>query len=221
VNISATPPTQADALRALLRERFPEAHAPPKEDDRARLETGCRELDAIGIAKGTVTEVVKTRPSSGAALLVSRLVEGSAHKDFPLALIDGRDGFDPAELPPATLQRLLWIRATNTAESVKAADLLLRDGNLPLVTLDLTLSPHGEIARVPDTSWQRLRALAEKTSTVLLALTPGKTIPRPHLRINLAQSYTLTHFEHARCQLTLQLQTTRVMPVMIPLIKSA
>ena len=218
MNIStATPPPSADSLRALLRERFPEAHTPPREDDRAKFETGCRELDAVGLAKGTVTEVVKARPSSGSALLVSRLIEGSADKGSPLALIDGRDGFDPTELPPAPLRRLLWIRATNTAESIKAADLLLRDGNLPLVVLDLTLNPSGEIARVPDTSWQRLRALAEKTSTVLLALTPAKAIPRPHLRIHLNQTYTLTHFEHARRELPLQLQTTRATPITIPM----
>ena len=199
-------------LRALLHERFPEAHASARVEDGARLETGCAELDAIGIAKGSVTEIVQTRPSSGGALLITRFIEGAANKGTPLALIDGRDSLEPGGLSPTALQRLLWVRTSTAPEAIKAADFLLRDGNLPSVLIDLALNPKGEVLRVPDSSWQRLRALAVKTSTALLAFTANQSVPRPHLRILLQKSFTLAAFERSRDDIELKLHVARSTP---------
>ena len=204
--------TSPAELRALLRQQFPEAHAQPRLEDSARFETGCDELDHIGIARGSVTEIVQARPSSGGALLIARLVEGAAARGHHLALIDGRDSFDPESLDTATLRHLLWLRASSAAETIKAADLLLRDGNLPLVLIDLALNPEAETRRLPDTSWNRLRALADQASTALLAITRSQTLPRPHLRIILQESFTLAAFERARGDITITLHTARSTP---------
>jgi hypothetical protein len=204
--------TSPAELRALLRQQFPEAHAQPRLEDSARFETGCRELDNIGIARGSVTEIVQTRPSSGGALLIARLVEGAAARGYHLALIDGRDSFDPENLTAATLHHLLWLRTSSAAETIKAADLLLRDGNLPLVLIDLALNPEAETRRLPNTSWNRLRALADQASTALLAITRVQTVPRPHLRIILQESFTLAAFERTRSDITITLHTARSTP---------
>ena len=52
-------------------------------------------------------------------------------------MIDGRDTFDPQSQPPGACDSLLWIRCRAAKDAVRAADLLLRDGNLPLLLIDL------------------------------------------------------------------------------------
>ncbi len=210
MNIIGAPPnptakTTPDTLRALLRERFPEAHTPGRGAGRRRFETGCRELDAAGLASGMVVEVTQSRSGAGGALLVTRVVEGCAARSLPLALIDGRDSFDPSEVAPQALERLLWIRARTAAESIKAADLLLRDGNLPLVLMDLSPLALGELARVPDSAWRRLRSLAGDGARILLAITPRPTLPAAHLRLLLSPRFSLGDLDHPRAELPLSL----------------
>lgn len=206
---SIEPATSAEALRSLLRERFPEAHAPPRAEDGERLVTGCQALDRIGLGKGSITEVVQERASSGGALLLAQLIEGSATEGLAMALIDGRDSFNPEDFSQKLLHRLLWIRATSATESLKAADLLLRDGNLPLVAMDLALNPQPELRRIPSPSWYRLRSLAEETSTTFIAITPTRILPTPHLRLLLQKNFTLSAFEHSRYELETTIKATR------------
>ncbi|MEM9081354.1 MAG: hypothetical protein AAGC74_11755, partial [Verrucomicrobiota bacterium] len=119
-----------------------------------------------------------------------------------LALVDGSDSFDPQSHHPHTLHRLLWVRCHSAADALKAADLLLRDGNLPLILLDLLLNPLPEFQRLPASTWHRLRALTEKTGTTLLAFTPSpKIIPNTRLRLTLTSSLTLDDLDHSRPQL--------------------
>ncbi|MEM7148126.1 MAG: hypothetical protein AAF591_23690 [Verrucomicrobiota bacterium] len=119
-----------------------------------------------------------------------------------LCLVDGSDSFDPQSHHPHTLHRLLWVRCHTAADAVKAADLLLRDGNLPLILLDLLLNPLPELQRLPPSAWHRLRALAEKTGAALLAFTPSpKIIPNTRLRLTLTSSLTLDDLDHSRPQL--------------------
>ncbi len=108
-----------------------------------------------------------------------------------------------------------WVRTSTTAEAIKAADFLLRDGNLPSVLIDLALNPKDEVLRVPDSSWQRLRALAEQTSTALLAFTSSQSVPRPHLRILLQKSFTLAAFERSRDDIELELHVVRSTPAQL------
>ena len=50
------------------------------------------------------------------------------------------------------LSRLLWVRCRGAAEAMKAADLILRDGNLPLVLLDLAGNPPAQFWDIPATT---------------------------------------------------------------------
>ena len=123
-------------LRNLLAERFPH----PSCTTASRLITGLSFLDEPirdGLPRGTITELISPGTSAGSASLIQALVHCAYRDNYFLALIDGRDSFDPCGLDNAWLQHLLWVRCSKASEAVKAADLLLRDGNFPLVIVDL------------------------------------------------------------------------------------
>ncbi|MEO0448451.1 MAG: hypothetical protein AAF191_20500 [Verrucomicrobiota bacterium] len=192
------PATSIDDLRRELRERFPGAHQerPPAESYR---------LPGLPpLPKATIAELVASPAVSGSSLLISFLLEEDDN-DLPLALIDPADSFDPASYH---LRRpLLWLRSDNPKRSLKAADLLLRDGNLPLVLIDLTLTPLRELQKLPSSSWYRLRTLAETSGTSLLALTPAPLIAAAPARHQLQNTLTLEHLHQVRTQLMPQLET--------------
>src|SRR5258705_3309 len=76
------------ALRDHLRAKFPKAHA-DRVADAALLATGIPCLDAAGVARGALTEIVGERPSCGVALLIHSLLEReTAVREFT-ALVDG------------------------------------------------------------------------------------------------------------------------------------
>ena len=97
-------------LRNLLAERFPQPPTPPE----ARLPTGLTPLDQAiggGLAKGAITELTSPHPSAGSALMISLLLQAAQQERYFLALIDGRDSFDPSalgELGNSALCHLLW-----------------------------------------------------------------------------------------------------------------
>jgi hypothetical protein len=74
--------------------------------------------------------------------------------------------------PNSILRQLLWMRCTKALEAVKAADLLLRDGNFPLVIVDLILNSPEELRKIPQTTWYRLQRLANRCPQ-LVWFSPG------------------------------------------------
>ena len=118
-----------------------------------RLVIGLSFLDQTiggGLPKGAITELISPRVSAGSASLIHALLEAAHRNRYFVALIDGRDSFDPSAsggLGNAWLHSLLWVRCTKTLDAIKAADLLLRDGNFPLVIVDLVLNPPAKIER--------------------------------------------------------------------------
>ena len=195
-------------MREFLRARFPEAHA-PLEPEAEPVRTGVSLLDGLGLGKGAVTEVVS--PQAGVGLLIASLLERASAAREPTALVDGSDAFDPCSVPPAALERLLWLRCRDTTQAVKATDLLLRDGNIPLVMLDLQLHPLRVVQGVPSSVWHRLRLLAEKSGCSLCVLTPARAIPCVRSRVMLEPRFTLAdqHEEHTALAARLHLRTDR------------
>ena len=123
-------------LRNLLAERFPH----PSCTTARRLITGLRFLEESiggGLPRGAITEMIRPGTSAGSASLIHALVHCAYRDNYFMGLIDGCDSFDPCGLDNAWLQHLLWVRCSKASEAVKAADLLLRDGNFPLVIVDL------------------------------------------------------------------------------------
>src|SRR5437588_12502447 len=162
-------------LRKLLTERFPHVAVTTP----TRLFTSLSFLDeqiSGGLPKGAITELISPQVSAGSASLIHALIQPQwgvvvPVVPRPVALIDGRDSFDPQPLGNACLRHLLWVRCNKAFEAIKAADLLLRDSNFTLLIVDLVLNPPAELRKIPQTSWYRLQRLVEPTSAVSLLLT--------------------------------------------------
>jgi hypothetical protein len=197
-------------LRKLLAERFPH----PPFSAITRLVTGLSFLDQAiggGLPKGAITELTTPQISAGSALLIQALLQTANRDHFFLALIDGRDSFDPQPLGNALLHNLFWVRCTTALKTIKAADLLLRDGNFPLVIVDLVLNPSEDL-KIPQTTWYRLQRLVEPTSTACLVLTRRSMVSSAQLKIVLKNSWTLETFQKADAiaQLNIRIQRSHL-----------
>jgi hypothetical protein len=181
-------------LRKALAERFPQRLQPAT----TVLATGFPVLDQItsgGIPKSAITELISPHPSAGSASLIHTLLRSAQRDRYFVALIDGADSFDPGSSDNAGLRHLLWIRCQKAFDVVKAADLLLRDGNFPLVIVDLVLNPPDELRKIPQTSWYRLQRLAEVVPSACLIMNRQSMVSSARLKIVLENSWTLADLE--------------------------
>jgi hypothetical protein len=193
-------------LRKLLAEQFPHPTSPPA----AVLPTGVQFLDRTiggGFPKSAITELIAParsaahnvaggpKLSAGSASLIHALLRSAQRDNHFVALIDGADSFDPGSSDNSTLQHLLWVRCGKAFDAIKAADFLLRDGNFPLVIVDLVLNSTGELRKIPQTSWYRLQRLAETVPTACLVLNRQSLVSSAQLKIVLENSWTLADLE--------------------------
>jgi hypothetical protein len=181
-------------LRKLLAERFPHAPATPA----TRLVTGLPFLDQAiggGLPRGAITEMISPRKSAGSASFIHALIDGAYRDNYFMALIDGRDSFDPCGLNNASLRHLLWVRCLKGSEGIKAADLVLRDANFPLVIIDFILNSPEELRKIPQTNWYRLQRLVESAHTACLVLTRYEMVGSAQLKLVLESSWNLETFE--------------------------
>ena len=196
-------------LRQLLAERFPQISAAVDE----RLPTGVPAMDDAtggGLPKSAITELTSPNFSAGSALFTHALLQNAHRRGFFLALVDGRDSFDPQTAGPTVLRNLLWIRCTVAGDAVKAADFLLRDGNFPLVVLDLVLNPPEELRKIPQSNWYRLQRLVEAAPTAFLVLTRQSIISSAQLKLSLANAWHLRDLDETGLTSRLQIQVNRV-----------
>jgi hypothetical protein len=181
-------------LRKLLAERFPHPAVPRATG----LFTGLPFLDQPaggGLPRSALTELISPRISGGSASLIQALIRGAYRDNYFLALIDGRDSFDPCGLDNDSLRCLLWIRCRKASEAIQAADLLLRDGNFPLVMVDLVLNSPEELRKIPQTNWYRLQRLVELIPTACLVLTRYEMVGSAQLKLVLENSWNLKTLE--------------------------
>jgi recA bacterial DNA recombination protein len=181
-------------LRKLLAERFPHVALTTA----TRLFTGLRLLDERiggGLPRGAITELISPQTSAGSASLIHTLIHCAYHDNYFLALIDGRDSFDPCGVENARLEHLLWVRCSKASEAIKAADLLLRDGNFPLVIVDLVLNAPEELRKIPQTNWYRLQRLIEVVPTACLVLTRYEMVTSAQFKLLLENSWDIRSFE--------------------------
>jgi hypothetical protein len=80
-------------------------------------------------------------------------------------------------------------------EGIKAADLLLRDANFPVVIIDLVLNAREELRKIPQTHWYRLQRLVELAPTACLVLTRYEMVGSAQLKLVLESSWNLETFE--------------------------
>ncbi len=177
---------------------FPGAEAPPAEDARGAFPITHPSLSSpLHLQKGELTEA--HGPLAAGALLLEAALMSVAEARSMMGLVDGRSGFDPT-LPEALLSRLLWVMARDAVMAIRAADLLLRDGNLPLVALDLQLNPPEELRRIPASTWYRFQRILENGGGALLVLTPRAMIASAAVRITLSGRWSLDAMNEQRAE---------------------
>ena len=191
-------------LRKILSEKFTAATtstassiAPSGRGGGEIFRTGVDCLDAVGLRRGHLYEVIGESASSGTGWLIDQLLFQLERGAVRPVLIDGRDSFDPPSMTGDTGmdRHFLWVRCFHADEAVQAADWLLRDGNLPLVILDLQMNPLEEMRKIRSGSWYRLRTLAEEADTILLVFTVEKLLPCAELRFRLGHRFSLSVFD--------------------------
>src|SRR5437764_14661651 len=195
-------------LRKLLAARFPHPFVPAT----SLLPTGLEFLDQIsggGFPKSAITELISPRPSAGSASLIHALLRSAQRAQHFIALIDGSDSFDPGSSDNSALQHLLWVRCRKAFDAVKAADFLLRDGNFPLVIVDLVLNPADELRKIPQTSWYRLQRLVEAVPTACLIINRQGIVSSAQLKIVLDNSWSIADLEKQNAMSKLRFRVQR------------
>lgn len=197
-------------LRRVLAERFPHAQLRlSKPPTRVSIPTGVASLDTTlggGLPVSEVTELVGHGMGSGTAQVLHALLRQTAAMGRFVALIDGSDSLDIDPMEPETLARLLWVRCTHADQALKAADLVLRDRNFPLVILDLKLNPNSELRRIRASVWPRLDRLREHHRTTLLVITPTQLVGGAFARVWMANRLGLSASREAPEDVLQQLQ---------------
>ena len=198
-------------IRQLLREKFPGLRTRADELPVRQHETwatGIEKLDARlggGFPKNALSEVVAPRRGCGSALLLLQLLRRAASQNQFTALVDGRDSFEAATVEHSTLDRLLWVRCRQAEEAVKCTDLVLRDGNLSVVLLDLALNPITELRKIPAPTWYRFQRIVEESATTFMVLTPQRMISPAEVRVTLRSRFGLNAIEADQMKLTMEL----------------
>lgn len=198
-------------LRRLLAERFPGLRTRADELSAAKhafWPTGLPHLDQPlhgGLPKGALAEIIAAQRGTGSALLMTAFIHRALGENKFVAVIDGQDSLDVTQLGK-DLSRLLWLRCRSTDEALKAADLLLRDGNLPLVLLDLVSNPPAQLRKIPATTWYRFQRLIEQTLAVCVVLTPRAMVAPAQVRITLRSRFSIHALEREPQELLRELK---------------
>lgn len=207
----APPSVLADVLtdlRSLLCARFPDSRTlvPKTDSDAAEpshpksktLPTGIGNWDASagGLRLGEVTEVCGTL--GGTALLMDRLMAASKTAGWLGAWVDAGDSLEVEDWDPAALKRMVWMRCKDPLMAMKGADLLLRDGNLSWVTLDLQAVAESALRRISGQHWHRFHRLVEHRGNALVVLTPAPMVEGAKVRVLSRELQTLASLHQPR-----------------------
>jgi hypothetical protein len=189
-------------FREALAERFPEAAPLPAR----HWATGWEEIDTAegGLPHNVVTELCSSAACGG--FFLHRVLAALWEKKGLAALVDGGCAFDPGSYETRAFGRLLMVFCETAEQGVKATDLLLRDGNLPLVLLDLQALPVRNIGRIPASTWHRFQRLAERSGTALVVMTPQPLVEAARVRITLRGHWDLAVLKRPRRELFASIQ---------------
>jgi hypothetical protein len=169
--------SEVAAVAALLRELSPELGGRIRPGGEARegpapvrLTTGIETLDALlggGLPRGRLAELTGP-PSTGRTSLALALLAATTRGGEVAAVVDEADVFDPpsAEEVGIDLDRVLWVRPTRPAATLRCAERLLEARGFALVVVDL----QREGASIPRAVWLRLNRGAAASGTALLLL---------------------------------------------------
>lgn len=145
----------------------------------AGLPTGLPDIDQLlggsepGFPRGRLSEISGPASSGRTSLTLALLAQTTGAGEVA-ALVDCADAFDPASAARAgtQLDRVLWVRAPGTNESLRCAERLLEAHGFALVLLDLAI-PN---LRIAPATGPRLARAAASTGTALIVLTRERSM---------------------------------------------
>ncbi|MGA3171978.1 MAG: hypothetical protein ABSE62_13305 [Chthoniobacteraceae bacterium] len=189
------------ALQAVLAEKFPSipvCHT-------GIMPTGIEAIDRVegGLRLGAMTEISGTQ--AGSSLLLAALLGTLAKEKRLGALVDCGKFFDPGSFQPSCLKRLLWVRCGLPAEAVKAADLLLRDGNLSLLVIDLQGAELRGALRIPANTWHRFQRVVEQGNMALAIFSSRPLVEGASVKIALDWRWNFPALAERRTELLTRL----------------
>ena len=190
-------------LRRLLAERFPGVRmsAERPEGISRYCATGIVQVDSLlhgGLPKGGITELTSSGISSGSLLFLGSILQEAQKRGEWLALVDASDSFDPTGFDPEALSRLLWARCSSAKDAIKATDMLLHDGTISVVALDLLFCAPNQLRKIPSSTWFRLQRILDYNSTALVVLAPEHMISNAQARLALEKRFTLESLDQLR-----------------------
>lgn len=191
--------TTLQDIRKKLREKFPAAHGLAVVSE-ASGKVAEKPFEVAAFPAGAISELIPAAAGGGLSLWIAGLLgEPGETGHFPeFVLVDGSDHFDPASHASAACSRLLWVRCQHVREALKAADLLVRDGNIPFIMMDLCGLPPASLKSIPASAWWRLKQGCEAVACRLVVLTSMPLVPCASLRLTLSSRLSLEDFDRPR-----------------------
>ena len=122
---------------------------------------------------------------------MTRLLVTTRNARQRVALVDAADGFAPECVPGDALRHLVWVRPRSLAETMAAADVLVRDGNYAVVIMDLRGLAERELLTLPKAQWHRLQRAAESRPAAVLVQTTRGLVPAVPWRLLLRTTHGL------------------------------
>lgn len=147
------------------------------------------------LVRGAINEFSGSLASG--SLLLDALLQQINTTSLFFALVDSTDSFDPTQWEESLLFQILWIRCHTSKEVISAVDILLRDGNLPLIILDLQTSNFSISPRI----WQRFSRILATSQTTLLVLSVTPVAAGVQLRFQDESQWTFKALQEPRNRL--------------------
>lgn len=191
--------TSVQEIRRQLREKFPAAHGfTPVSEPVPEVAQTLFEITRFPV--GAISEIIPATGGGGLSLWIAGLLANpESASEFPsFVLVDGGDHFDPTSYTSTACSQLLWVRCTKVRDALKAADLLVRDGNIPFIILDLHGLPMAELRSIPSSAWWRLKQFCEAAACRLVVLSASSLVPCAGLRLGLSAQLTLQDLDRPR-----------------------
>lgn len=199
LNVQPSENTQRmESLRALITERYGTAR--PRHS-RTLLRTGISKWDSVtgGIGQSATTEICGS--SRNCALLLDAILQSASSQGVLSAIIDGGNSFEPGDYNAISRGGMLWVSTHTPKSALQATDLLLRDGNLPLIALDLHGFGPSHLSKIPVSTWHRFARLLEQNNSALLVFNPQPLVEGCQTRVTSQSKWSVKELDARRSQL--------------------
>lgn len=161
---------------------------PPVKKAGGIVATGIASVDDLlegGLHQREITEIVSRGPSAGTDTWFASLLKETRIARQRVALIDAAKVFSPQDQVHDHLRHLVWVGCTKVSDAISVTDILVRDCNYGVVTLDLREVSAKDLSRIPATTWHRLRIASEDAQAAFVVLTNNPLVPAVAWRLEL------------------------------------